>query len=182
MSKPAANYCLRCGSRLHQGSENGEPRLVCSSSTCPWVFYNNPTPVVAAVVEQPDSDDPNASSSVLLVQSIGWPRHFFSLVTGFLEAGERVSDAVVREVKEELGLDSRVVDFLGVFDFVRLNQIIIAYHVRAEPGQPVVLQTSELADWRRIPTHRLKSFPGPTGEAIAVFLKRRAAKLRQSKL
>ena len=35
------------------------------------------------------------------------------------------------QVKEELGLDAELVELVGVYDFARMNQIIIAYHVYA---------------------------------------------------
>ncbi|MGW4844288.1 NUDIX hydrolase [Nocardia brasiliensis] len=38
-----------------------------------------------------------------------------SIPGGGLEAGETVSDAVVREVKEETGIDVRVTDLVGIF-------------------------------------------------------------------
>jgi hypothetical protein len=44
--------------------------------------------------------DNNGDTSVILVQSHGWPTDWFGLVTGFLEEREDPAKGVLREVKE----------------------------------------------------------------------------------
>jgi NADH pyrophosphatase NudC (nudix superfamily) len=192
-SKQKASFCIQCGAKMVD-KVDGEGKTRCAMrnahcgissarisasvarrgrrstcSECGWIWYNNPVPVVAAVVEQPTGD----SSQVILVRAVGWPAGFFGLVTGFLERGEAARDAVLREVQEELGLAGEVADFLGVFDFQRLNQLIIAFHVRVPPGD-IKLDRRELEEHKAVPIHRLRAFPGPTGEAVKEFLVRRA--------
>src|SRR5262245_5236726 len=96
---------------------DGCVRLACSSR-CGYVFYGNPTPVVAAIVER--------DGAVVLVRNKGWPESWFGLVTGFLERGETPEQGVLREVKEELGLAGDVGELVGVYAFIERNQIIIA--------------------------------------------------------
>jgi ADP-ribose pyrophosphatase YjhB (NUDIX family) len=55
----------------------------------------------------------------------------FSLVTGFLEKRETPEQAVVREVKEELGLDGQVREFIGCYSLFEKNQIILAQWLTA---------------------------------------------------
>lgn len=96
---------------------DGMERRKCSS--CGWIFYDNPVPVVAAIVER------KAAGEIVLVRGVGWPEKWFGLVTGFLEAQENPSDAVVREVKEELGIDVAIQSLVGVYSFHRMNQVNI---------------------------------------------------------
>ncbi|MEM9983827.1 MAG: NUDIX domain-containing protein, partial [Bacteroidota bacterium] len=89
-------FCPYCATPLEEQEHGGRVRLACPKGD--FVHWDNPTPVVAAVVER--------QGKVVLVQSIGWPKEWFGLVTGFLEKGEKPEEAVLREVKEELGLEA----------------------------------------------------------------------------
>lgn len=82
---------MKCGQSLTTRIDSeGKPRLSCSDEKCGFVFYNNPVPVVGAVVEYCGTDPKSpldAKSSVgevILVQNIGWPKELFGIVTGFL--------------------------------------------------------------------------------------------------
>jgi len=109
------------------------------------------------------------NEQVVLVQSIGWPKEFYGLVTGFLEKNEDPADAVLREVKEEIGLDAQMGKFLGLYPFFRRNQLIIAYHVVAHEGE-IVLQESELAAYKEVPIKKVRPWPSSTGFALNDWL------------
>ncbi len=160
---PQMNFCPQCASPLVSGHQSGRERLICSKP-CGYVFYNNPLPVVGAIVEYNDEQ-------VVLVQSIGWPAEWFGLVTGFLEAGEEPAEAVLREVKEETGLDAEIIENLGVYTFYQRNEVIMTYHVRASGS--IQLDTSELQAYKLIPIAKLKPWPFGTGPALRDWLAKR---------
>src|SRR5699024_1232020 len=114
-------YCPLCGKALTWQIISDYERLACSA--CNFVFWDNPTPVVAAVVEYDDT--------LLLARNANWPGGMFGLVTGFLEPCEGPADGVLREVDEETSLDARIVRFIGAYNFARKNQLLLAYHVQA---------------------------------------------------
>ena len=116
-------FCPRCAAPLRLHTTEGRDRLQCSTDSCDYVFYDNPIPVVAALVEH--------GQTVLLVRGKGWPEKWYGLVTGFLEKGESPEEGVLREVREELGLRGEVISFIGAYPFAEMNQVILAYHVRA---------------------------------------------------
>jgi ADP-ribose pyrophosphatase YjhB (NUDIX family) len=126
---------------------------------CGYVFYDNPLPVVAALVEH--------EGNVLLVRNHGWPEKWFGLVAGFLERGETPAEAVLRELKEELGLAGEVVRLLGVYAFAERNEVIIAFHVRANGS---VRLGEEIAELRRVLPERLRPWPFGTGQAVSDWL------------
>jgi NADH pyrophosphatase NudC (nudix superfamily) len=126
------------------------------------VHYDNPTPVVVAIVELP--------TGVVLARGRGWPEKVFAPITGFLETSEDPREAVVREVKEELGLDAELVGLVGVYPFAAQNQVLIAYHLRAA-GE--IHLNEELEAFKVIPTERLRGWPFATGLAITDWLARR---------
>lgn len=156
-------YCPQCGGTLSAQMRDGAQRQICVAEACGYVHWNNPTPVVAAIVER--------DGEVLLARNVRWPPSWYSIITGFLEAGEATEAAVLREMKEELGLEGEVVSFVGHYVFPQMNQLIIAYHLRAAAG--AVLLNEELADYKWVPVEKLKPWPGATGQAVSDWLARR---------
>jgi NADH pyrophosphatase NudC (nudix superfamily) len=164
MARPEFTYCPVCGTRLVRMPRGGKERAGCPAEGCGFVDWDNPVPVVAAIVER--------AGKVVLVRSVGWPETWYGLVTGFLEANERPEDAVLREVGEELGIRGEVEAYLGAYPFERMNQIIFAYHVRGAAG-PITLCREELADHKEVPIERLRPWPRGTGPALKDWLARR---------
>ena len=158
-------YCSRCATELAMmaAQEDGgtKERLRCPA--CGFTHWNNPTPVLAAIVEMADG-------RVLLARNAAWPAKMFALITGFMEAGETPQAGIAREVKEETNLDVQSLDLVGVYDFQRMNQVIIAYHVRATGD---VRLSPELVDYRLFALPELKCWPAGTGYALADWLRTR---------
>jgi len=116
-------YCPQCADELTVKTMDGVPRKVCNTPQCGFVFWDNPVPVVAAVVEYEDQ--------ILLARNAQWPEGVFSMITGYLERDETPEQAVLREVQEELGLDGQLTQLIGHYSFFKRNQLIIAYAVNA---------------------------------------------------
>ena len=156
---PSMNFCPTCASSLSVVRRDGRPRYVCSSGTCDFVFYDNPVPVVAALLEH--------GQTVLLVRNKGWPEKWFGLVSGFLEKGESPEEGVLREVKEEVGLRGEVISFIGAYAFQEMNQLILAYHVR---GHGEIVVGDEIAGVKAVTPDRLRPWPLGTGPAVRDWL------------
>ena len=153
-------FCPQCSAPLAPQDHDGTPRMGCGAG-CGYVHWNNPTPVVAAVVQHGDD--------LILARNVAWPGKFFALVTGFLEADDpSPEEAVVREVEEELGLQGRTPSFIGHYRFERMNQIIIAYHVVAD-GE--IRLGAELAEYIRVPPAQATYWPAATGLALRDWLR-----------
>jgi len=152
------NYCPTCTGTLAINEDN---YLGCTNKECTFVHYQNPTPVVGAIVEYEDD-------TIVLVQNVGWPPTWYALVTGFLEKHEHPAEAVLREVKEETGLDAEIISFRGHFTFERMNQIIMIYHVKA--AGPINIDQTEIADYKIVPIAKAKSWPQATGIALQEWL------------
>ncbi len=155
-------YCPKCASELQEVERDGVLRMACDSGGCNYVHWNNPIPVVAAIVEH--------EGEIILAHNKLWPADWFGLITGFLERGETPEVGVLREVEEELGLSGEVVEFIGHYDFTQMNQILIAYHVRAQGD---VVLGDELDALRRVPPEKLQPWPMGTGHAVRDWLARR---------
>lgn len=159
---PQARFCLHCGAPLAGRVIENTPRLACSAEGCGYVFWDNPLPVVAGVVE--------LGGRIVLARNRAWPEKTFGLVTGFMERDESPEEAVAREVKEELDLDALSVGLIGVYPFQRKNEVILAYHVVAE-GE--ITLNEELAEFRLIPPEKLRPWDFGTGLAVRDLLRSR---------
>ena len=160
----AFKFCPTCAHPLEwiaQLEDGGsKQRLRCVA--CGFTHWNNPTPVLAAVIEY--------RGQVLLARNAAWPGRMFALITGFMEAGETPEGGIAREIKEETNLDTSALKLIGVYDFQRMNQIIIAYHAVAD-GE--VRLSPELADYKLFDPADVKCWPAGTGYALADWLRTR---------
>lgn len=160
----AMKFCPHCGSPLAATMLAGRERLACSAE-CGYVFWDNPVPVVAGIVELGDA--------VILVRNKEWPERFHGIVAGFLEKNESPEDAILRELKEELGLDGEIVGFVGKYAFFQKNQIILAYHIKAH-GE--IVMGDELGAYKLVPPDELRPWSLGTGPALKDWLERRGIK------
>ena len=157
-------YCPACATLLANVEllEDSGPTTRLRCPACEWTHWNNPTPVLASIVEY--------RGQVLLARNAAWQHKMYALITGFMEAGETPEGGIAREVKEETNLDASEVTLVGVYDFQRMNQVIVAYHVVAD-GE--VKLSPELVDYRLYDLQDLKCWPAGTGFALAEWLRSR---------
>ena len=157
-------YCPSCATALapiSQMEDGGEKtRLRCAA--CGFTHWNNPVPVLAAVIEY--------QGQVLLARNAAWTHRMFALITGFMEAGETPEEGIAREIAEETSLTVLSLRLIGVYDFQRMNQLIVAYHAKAE-GE--VKLSPELVEYRLYPLEKVKCWPAGTGYALADWLRSR---------
>lgn len=157
-------YCPECAAALHWASapEDAGSVFRWRCTRCAYTLWNNPTPVLAAIVEQ--------DGRVLLARNAAWSGRLFALITGFMEAGETPEQGIAREVREETSLKLESCKLVAVHGFERLNQVIITYHVIAR-GQ--VRLSAELAEAKWLAPEAIKCWPAGTGLALAQWLRGR---------
>jgi NAD+ diphosphatase len=160
-------FCLHCGQglQLQSALEDGGPKQRLRCAACGWTHWNNPTPVLAAVVECSDR-----GGQLLLARNAAWPGRRFALITGFMEAGETPEEGITREVGEETALEVQTLSLIGVYDFQRMNQVIIAYHALARGD---VRLSPELAEYRLFNPEDVRCWRAGTGFALADWLRSR---------
>jgi NAD+ diphosphatase len=163
----AYRFCPSCAAALApiEMPEDGGAKTRLRCAACGFTHWNNPTPVLAAVVECTDRN-----GHLLLARNAAWTGRRFALITGFMEAGETPEAGIAREVAEETALTVDELSLIGVYDFQRMNQVIIAYHARAR-GE--VRLSPELAEYRLFAPQEVKCWPAGTGYALAAWLKSR---------
>ena len=102
----AKSFCNFCGKELVTDLLEGRERLVCDN--CKEIHYENPLPVAAVVLVNHDRE-------ILLVKRAKEPsKDMWCFPIGFAEMGESIEDAALRELKEETGVDGKIVQLVDV--------------------------------------------------------------------
>lgn len=151
---------------LALAEDGGERRrLRCPAPGCGYTHWNNPTPVLAAIIELSDRE-----GQLLLARNAAWPGRMFALITGFMEAGESPEEGIRREIAEETSLQVSELNLVGVSDFQRMNQVIITYHAVAH-GEIVL--SPELAEYKLFRPEAVRCWRAGTGLMLAQWLRSR---------
>lgn len=88
----------------------------------------------------------DGADRVVLARQHNWPVRMFSLLAGFVEAGESFEACVVREVHEEVGLAVRDVSYLGSQPWPFPRSLMVGFHAVADPGQEFVFSDGEITE------------------------------------
>jgi ADP-ribose pyrophosphatase YjhB (NUDIX family) len=133
-------FCPLCAARLVRQPVPPDLREQSVCPGCEFVFYLNPK-VVAATI--PEADD----GRVLLTRrSIDPGRGLWTFPGGFVDFGESVTDAAMRETLEETGLTVALTGLLNVFTYSGAP-IIIVYRARVTGGTLMPCDENDLLEW-----------------------------------
>lgn len=100
-------YCPICGGSLVYKEQDKQNIPVCQNTACGFMFWQNSKPCVAAFI----TDD--QGRVLMTVRAIGPDKGKLDLPGGFLHLGEHPDDGVRREIKEELGVEIQIQEYLG---------------------------------------------------------------------
>jgi 8-oxo-dGTP diphosphatase len=121
-------FCPQCGGGLEKRLvKPGEPpRLVCTA--CGFIFYLDPKLSVIAVIP--------LDGGVVMVRRAIEPGYGLWVVPGgFVDLGEVVEDALVRETREETLLTVRPVRLLNIYSYPDHRTVIAAYVTEYVSGE-----------------------------------------------
>jgi 8-oxo-dGTP diphosphatase len=120
----------------------------------------------------------NEKNEILLVRRTSNTANeasFWSLPGGSVDFGEKVVDAIKREIKEELGVEIELTKFLGYHDHIleKENQHWVAIHYLAKivSGIPQNLESEKHSEIRWFPIDELpKNITSTTSEPLRKYL------------
>lgn len=124
-------FCPRCGNSLEPRLlKAGEPeRLVCQG--CGFVFYLDPKVAVGTIIANPDG-------AILLVRRAIEPGYgMWVFPGGYVDRGEPVNAAAVREAKEECGLVVTLDRLIDVYSYPGRAPVVIVYAATVVSGEIV---------------------------------------------
>lgn len=129
-------FCGRCGART-------EPSPAERSFRCPecdLLSYPRLSPATITIVTRGEHDE-----EVLLAHGRQFPGRFYSALAGFVEPGESLEECVVREIKEEVGIDVIDVRYFGSQPWPFPHSLMIGFRARYAGGD-LALQEEEIVD------------------------------------
>lgn len=110
-----------------------EPRrLVCTNDACGFVFYLDPKIAVGTVIRMPDQ------RIVLVRRAIepGYGKWVFP--GGYVDRGEEITLAAIREAREEAGIEIAIERLLNVYSYAGRTPIIVVYAASYVSGDLIV--------------------------------------------
>jgi 8-oxo-dGTP diphosphatase len=121
-------FCPRCGGDLDKRTVKASepPRLVCQS--CTFIFYQDPKVVAGTLFTL-------NGGIVLLKRGVEPALGKWVFPGGYVDRGESVRDAAIRETKEESQLDVRLGPLLNVYSYPRSPNVIIVYTAEVVGGE-----------------------------------------------
>ena len=140
-----APFCPRCG-------QPNAPTTAGWSRTCPDRHLEFPRTDPAVIMLVHDGAD----SCVLARQPV-WPPNRYSILAGFTEAGESLEATVIREVREEVGLDVREVRYLGSQPWPFPRSLMMGFAARADAGATLSPRVGEIESARWVTREQVRA-------------------------
>jgi NAD+ diphosphatase len=88
----------------------------------------------------------DGADRVVLARQTVWPDRMFSLLAGFVEAGESFETCVTREIAEEVGLTVHDVRYLGSQPWPFPRSLMVGFHAVGDPDQEFAFNDGEIAE------------------------------------
>lgn len=132
-------YCPHCGNELIK-KEIGDEGLVpfCEKCSVPlWDMFT--TCIITAVVNEYDE--------VALLKQSYLTSASYVCVAGHMKIGEAAEETVVREVKEELGLDVESLNFVKTYPYEQKEMLMLGYKAEVKKADFVYSQEVDSAKW-----------------------------------
>ncbi len=132
-------FCQQCGARTETMERDGKPRPVCVS--CGFVSYLDPKLAAGVIIAR--------EGRLLFGRRGPGAREAgkWSFPAGFVERGERVEDAAIRETREEVGLDVTLGRLIGLFSETGETVVLAVYEAMTSSGEAVPGDDIEAIGW-----------------------------------
>jgi NAD+ diphosphatase len=131
-------FCGRCGERT--APAHNERAMRCGS--CGLMAFPRLAPAMITLVTR---GDPGPDQEALLARGVQWRAPMYSCLAGFVEPGESLEGAVVREVKEEVGLTVGDVRYQGSQPWPFPHSLMIGFRAEWVAGE-IVCDPTEIAE------------------------------------
>ena len=134
-------YCGRCGARMQDKTDE----LARACSVCHYVAYPRISPCIILLITKGDE--------VILARSPRFSPGVYSTLAGFVDPGESVEEAIVREVQEEVGIKVKNITYFGSQPWPFPDSLMLGFYAEYDSGT-IFIDPHEIEDaqWFKV-TH-----------------------------
>jgi NAD+ diphosphatase len=129
-------FCGRCGHPTVP--EEAGHVMACTNPVCATKHFPRTDPATIMLVHSGDH--------CLLGRQASWPEGMYSTLAGFVEPGEKLEEAVFREVKEESGIEVKNIRYFGSQPWPFPQSLMLGFFAEAETKE--ITRGVELEDVR----------------------------------
>ena len=147
-------YCSTCGEKLQE--DDNERAMKCLACDAPLVYPRISPCIITLVYKE---------KSILLAHNKNFPSNLYSTIAGFIEAGESAEDCLKREVKEEVGIDVKNIEYFKSQSWPFPGQLMLGYFAEYESGE-ISPDNYEIDDAQWFKKNTLPNVP-PAGISIS---------------
>lgn len=127
-------FCGKCGAITRQKSD--DRTIICTG--CNTILYPRISPaIIVAII---------CNDKILLARNSNFPGNWYSLIAGYVDIGESLEEALIREVKEEVGLDVKNIRYYKSQPWPLSGSMMIGFIAEADENQPVAIDNNEIAE------------------------------------
>jgi NAD+ diphosphatase len=127
-------YCGRCGSRTELKKE--ERAIVCPE--CSLVNFPKILPAIIVAI--------TCNNRILLAKGRNYKGDFYALIAGYVDVGESIEETVVREVKEEVGLDVKNLKYYKSQPWPFSSSLMLGFTAQADDTQKIIIDEKEISE------------------------------------
>jgi NAD+ diphosphatase len=127
-------FCGTCGSKTKEKTD--ERAIICPGCSATVFPIISPAIIVAILCKD----------RILLAHNAKFPGNWHSLFAGYVDIGETLEEAVVREVKEEAGLDVKNIRYYKSQPWPFSGSLMIGFFAEADDTQPVCIDNKEITE------------------------------------
>ncbi|WP_321428470.1 NAD(+) diphosphatase [uncultured Methanolobus sp.] len=155
-------YCGRCGTET--SLKEKERAKQCPK--CGFTSFPKISPAIIVMIEKEDK--------LLLARSPHFPQGRYSIIAGFVEPGESIEQAVVREVMEEVGINIKNINYFGSQPWPFPDSLMIGFTAEHAEGD-IKVDGVEIEDAGWYTKDEIPNIPGTnsiSGQLIGYFIER----------
>jgi mutator protein MutT len=140
----ALKFCPKCGGQMEPEEQDGLLMPTCSESNCGFILWHSSKPCVVAVIL-------NKEKEVLMtMRGIEPDKGKLDLPGGFLRAEETPEEGTVREIREELGVEVKVGEYIGsvvdtyFYQGIDVKTLVVGMIAEIVKGEPKINDPEEI--------------------------------------
>ena len=148
-------YCQICGLKLKKHKLKKESQLYCTN--CKTFSYLDPKVATVILIE-------NNKTLLLVKRDIEPHIGCWSFPSGYVDRGEKIEEAAIREVKEETHIDIKITNLQGVYSGKGPVVLIVYKAIPLDPSIGMPKEEVQEINW--FPIKKLPALPFPYDDEI----------------